>query len=168
MTRRTAGTMLASHRLPGSIIGLAILLGLLAAGALQGGIAMIIDPLTPLGMTVEYLQKAPVDTYFWPGMFLMGIAAASALVAAGLLSGWQWRWAAGLERAARHRWPWIGAIAIGAVLLAFEVIELFIVPFHPVMHPLLIAWSAAIIGLAGTRPAGAYLSAGSATEADAA
>ncbi|MBU1227017.1 MAG: hypothetical protein KJ698_07390 [Actinobacteria bacterium] len=83
--------MLASHRLPGSIIGLAILLGLLAAGALQGGIAMIIDPLTPLGMTVEYLQKAPVDTYFWPGMFLMGIAAASALVAAGLLSGWQWR-----------------------------------------------------------------------------
>ncbi|MBU1227018.1 MAG: hypothetical protein KJ698_07395 [Actinobacteria bacterium] len=73
-----------------------------------------------------------------------------------------------MERAARHRWPWIGAIAIGAVLLAFEVIELFIVPFHPVMHPLLIAWSAAIIGLAGTRPAGAYLSAGSATEADAA
>jgi hypothetical protein len=42
-------------------------------------------------------------------------------------------------------------------MLLFEIIELFLVPFHPVMHPLLIAWSLAIIWLPFTRSARQYL-----------
>ena len=146
-----------ASRPPGSVIGLSVLLGLLVVGALQGGIAMVADPLEPLGMTVEFLEAAPVHTYFWPGLFLLGIAAAAIVTIAGLLSGWRWRWARAIETAAGHRWPWLGAIAVGGVLLVFEIIELWLVPFHPVMHPLLVAASAAIIVLACTRSARAYL-----------
>ena len=84
--------------------------------------------------------------YFWPGMFLLGIAVASVITIGGLF-GWRWPWAARIEAAVGYRWPWLGALSIGAVLLVFEIIELFLVPFHPVMHPLLIAASLAIIGL---------------------
>ena len=44
-------------------------------------------------------------------------------------------------------------MSTGVVLLLFEIIELFLVPFHPVMHPLLIAGSLAIIGLPFTQSA---------------
>lgn len=51
------------------------------------------------------------------------------------------------------RWPWLGAIATGTVLLAFEIIELFMVPFHLLMHPLLIAVAFVLIVLPLTPPA---------------
>jgi hypothetical protein len=111
---------------------------------------MISDPLTPLGMPTSYLERTPIDTYFWPGAFLLAIAVASILTIAGLLLGWRWQWAGSIERAIGFRWPWIGAVATGTILLLFEIIELFMVPFHPVMHPLLIAGSVAIISLALT------------------
>lgn len=145
------------RKIPGTVIALAILLALLAIGALQGGIAMVANPQEPLGMTVEFLDDAPVHTYFWPGVFLLGIAAASILTIVGLLTGWRWPWAARIEAAVNHRWPWLGSLAIGGVLLAFEIAELWLVPFHPVMHPLLIAASLALIALAGTRSARAHL-----------
>ena len=126
------------------------LLALLAVGAVQGGIAMVRDPLTPLGMPTSFLDPAPIDTYFWPGVFLLAIAAASLLTITGLLSGWRWKWAAGVEKAAGYRWPWLGALAIGTIMLVFELVELFMVPFHPVMHPLLISGSLAIIWLTVT------------------
>jgi hypothetical protein len=146
-----------ARRPPGTVITLSALLGVLVIGALQGGIAMIVDPLQPLGMSVSFLEGSPIDTYFWPGMFLLGIAAASLITIPGLLFHWSWGWAARIESAVGHRWPWLAVLAIGGVLLTFEIIELFMVPFHPVMHPLLIAGSLALIGLVLTRSADAYL-----------
>jgi hypothetical protein len=116
-------------------------------GAVQGGLAMVTNPVSPLGMSPDFLEKAPVTDYFWPGMFLLGIAAASLITVPGLLLSWEWRWATKIEAAVGHRWPWLASVLIGSVLLIFEVIELFMVPFHPVMHPLLIAGSLAILGL---------------------
>jgi hypothetical protein len=135
-------------------------LGLLAVGALQGGIAMIVDPLEPLGMSVSYLDGTPVDTYFWPGVFLLAISAASLVTVSGLAFGWRLQWAAGIESSMGHTWPWLGAVAIGGVLLVFEVIELFLIPFHPIMHPLLIGVSLAIIGLALTTSSQRYMTPG--------
>jgi hypothetical protein len=43
------------------------------------------------------------------------------------------------------------------VLLTFEIIELFTVPFHPVMHPLLIAVSLALVVIPFTSSARAAL-----------
>lgn len=148
-----------SRSRPPTIIALTGLLGFLVIGAIQGGIAMITDPIEPLGMSVEYLEGTPVDSYFWPGMFFIGIAAASLVTSIGLMSGWRWHWASKIESAVGYRWPWLGALATGLVLAVFEIIELFFVPFHPVMHPLLIAGSAAIIALPLTRSARSHLAA---------
>ncbi|HEU4915112.1 MAG TPA: hypothetical protein VFV13_00940 [Acidimicrobiia bacterium] len=133
---------------PGPVTALVLLLSFLVIGALQGGLAMVMNPIDPLGMSPEFLEGAPVDDYFWPGMFLLGLGAASILTVAGLLFEWRWEWAHPIEAAIGYRWPWIGAMAIGLLLLIFEIIELFMVPFHPVMHPLLIGGSLAILLLA--------------------
>lgn len=147
----------ASQRRSPAIIVLTGLLGFLVIGALQGGIAMIANPIEPLGMSLQYLEGTPVATYFWPGMFLLGIAAASLIVGIGLITNWRWRWASRIESRVGYRWPWLGALATGVTLLVFEIVELFLVPFHPVMHPLLIAWSAAVVVLPLTRSVRAHL-----------
>jgi hypothetical protein len=139
-----------SPKLPGSVKGLALALGLLAIGALQGGVAMVMDPNEPLGMTLEVLSDAPVDSYFLPGLFLLGMAAASIVTLGGLVFGWDWRWAHRIETSIGARWPWAAALAIGVILLVFEVLELVVIPFHPIMHPLLIGLALFIIGLAST------------------
>lgn len=144
-------------RRPAMIIVLAGMLGALVIGATQGGIAMITDPIQPLGMTIDYLEGTPVDTYLWPGIFLIAIAAASLVTSVGLVTGWRWRWAEEIESAMGHRWPWLGSLAIGLLLLSFEIIELFFVPFHPVMHPLLIGLSTAVIVAPLTRSARSHL-----------
>lgn len=158
---REVGTGTSSIRrrsLPGTLIGLSVILGLLALGAVQGGAAMIADPHTPLGMTTDYLEGTPIDTYVLPGWFLLAIAAVSLLTLAGVLFDWRWSWASGIERAIGHRWPWLGSVLTGAVMLTFEIIELFVVPFHPVMHPLLIAMSLLVIVLPLTGSARSVLS----------
>ena len=136
------------------------LLVVLAIGAVQGGVAMVLDPTQPLGMSTTYLERTPIDDYVLPGLFLLAIAAASLLTSIGLVFDWRWRWAGAIESVVGFRWPWIGAMAIGSVLLTFEIVELFLVPFHPVMHPLLIAGSIAILGLASTRSMRDFLRAG--------
>ena len=142
-----------SRRLPLSIVVLSVLLGILVIGTFEAARAMITNPLEPLGMTTEWLEHSPVDTYFWPGIFFVGVTLASLLTLAGLVFRWPWKWAQGIESRIGYRWPWLGAVSIGVVLLTFEIIELFLVPFHPLMHPLLIAWSLAIIWLPFTRSA---------------
>lgn len=149
-----------SHRMhwpPGPVTTLAVLLSFLVIGSVQGGFAMATNPVDPLGMSTDFLENAPIDGYFWPGMFLLGIAGASLVTIVGLLFQWRWAWAARIEGIVGYRWPWIGAIAIGVLLLMFEIIELFLVPFHPVMHPLLIAASLAIVLLAVAPSSRRYL-----------
>jgi len=144
-------------RRPLSIIALAALLALLAIGAFQGGIAMLANPVDPLGMSPSYLEGSPVGDYFWPGMFLIGIAVASLVTATGLVFRWTWSWARPIEAFIGYSWPWLGAVSTGAILLIFEIVELFMIPFHPIMHPLLITWSAAIVALASLPSARAFL-----------
>lgn len=148
---REASRARGSRQLPVSIVLLSVLLGILVIGTFEAARAMITNPLEPLGMTTEWLENAPVDTYFWPGMFFVGMTMASLLTLAGLVFRWPWKWAQGIESRIGYRWPWLGAVSIGVVLLIFEIIELFLVPFHPVMHPVLIAWSLAILLLPFTR-----------------
>jgi hypothetical protein len=144
------------HR-PASVVVLAAILVLLTIGCVQGGVAMIVDPVEPLGMPTSYLDDTPIDDYVLPGIFLLALGTASLVTSAGLIFRWDWRWAHAVEARAGHRWPWIGALATGGVLFAFELLELFLVPFHPVMHPLLIGAALAIIVLALTPGARRYL-----------
>ena len=155
----TRGVEAKTRARPAAAVWLAVLLGVLAVGALQGGIAMVTNPVDPLGMTADYLEGTPVDDYLLPGFFLLGIAAASLITIPGILFRWDWDWASRIESAVGYRWPWIASVSIGSILLVFEIIELFLVPFHPVMHPLLIAGSIAILLLAATPSARRHLAA---------
>jgi hypothetical protein len=157
-SEQTAETSQLRNRKPATVVALVVFLGILTIGTFEAARAMITDPLTPLGITTEWLEKTPVDTYFWPGMFFVGMTLASIVTIVGLVFGWEWKWARRIESRIGYRWPWLGALSTGVVLLIFEVIELFLVPFHPVMHPLLILWSLTIIGLPLTRSARSYLS----------
>ena len=155
--RRASTARVSRKRLPVSIVVLSVLLGILVIGTFAAARAMIANPLEPLGMTTEWLEKSPVDTYFWPGMFFLGMTLAALLTVAGLVFRWPWKWAQGIESRIGYRWPWLGTVSIGVVLLLFEIIELVLVPFHPVMHPLLIAGSLAIIWLPFTQSARQHL-----------
>lgn len=156
-SRTASENRVSRKRLPASLVVLSLLLGILVIGTFEAARAMITNPLEPLGMPTDWLKNTPVHTYFWPGMFFVGITLATMLTLAGLLFGWRWTWARGMESRIGYRWPWFGAVSIGVVLLVFEIIELFLVPFHPVMHPLLIAWSALIIWLPFTGSARRHL-----------
>lgn len=141
-------------RMPRSVKGLLIALGLLSVGALQGGIAMVMDPHQPLGMTPEVLASTPLDSFLLPGLFLLGMAAASLITLFGVAR----RESRGrLSTATGSDWRRPVAIAIGVVLLIFELIELVLIPFQPVMHPLLIALALTIIGLGSAPATRAYL-----------
>lgn len=137
---------------PAGLVALAGLIGILALATFAAAQAMLSDPLGPFGMTTEALERTPVDDYFWPGMFFAGLTLASALTLGGLMFDWRWDWAGRIESRLGYRWPWLGAMATGLVLAGFEVTELFLIPFHPVMHPLLIAWAVAIVWLALSPP----------------
>lgn len=152
-SREASNAHWSRRRLPMSLLLLSVLLGILSIGTFEAARAMITNPFEPLGMTTEWLKNSPIDTYFWPGMFFAGMTLASLLTMAGLVFAWPWRWARDIESRVGYRWPWLGAVATGVVLLTFEVIELFLVPFHPVMHPLLIALSLVVIWLPFTSSA---------------
>lgn len=132
-------------RPPHTVGWLAFLLPVLAIVAFQGGYVMVTDPLGPMEMTVEMLKRAPVDTFFWPGVFLLCLSAASLLATVGIVFGWHWHWAYRIEARLGYRWPWVASLSIGVTLLVLEIVEVYLIPFHPVLHPLLIVWSVGII-----------------------
>ena len=145
-TTRSAPTT-AALPLPAIARVLAGALAFLAIGGLQGGIAMLMNPETPLGMSTQYLDGTPFHSFVLPGLYLLAVGAAAGLTAIGIAINWRWQWAARLEQAIGYRWQWIGAVAVGLALLVLEVIELFTVPFHPILHPLMIAVGLISIGL---------------------
>lgn len=99
---------------------------------------------------------SPASTSPIAGLFLLGIAAASIITIPVSSSNGTGGGPRGSRQPSGFQWPWLAAVAIGGVLLAFEITELFIVPFHSLMHPLLIAGSLAILTLAMTRSTRRY------------
>ncbi|WP_432546980.1 hypothetical protein [Kineococcus sp. SYSU DK004] len=81
--RRERGHPAAGTRWRGGIAALELLT---AAWAVVGGVAMLRDPLTPLGASTDLIAGSPFDTFTWPGALLLGLVGiAPALLAAGLL-----------------------------------------------------------------------------------
>lgn len=139
-------------RPPPTVAWLAALLPTLGIVAAQGGIAMLLEPNEPMGMSADLLHRTPIGSYLLPGIFLLSISLASLTTTIGIIFGWRWHWAEGIERHLGKRWPWVGSVSVAIVLLAFELVEVYLFPFHPILHPLLIAWTVAILVLAYSQP----------------
>lgn len=57
------GSPAADDRPMGTVTALAVLLLFLVVGALQGGVAMVVDPETPQGMSPEYLDDRLIGAF---------------------------------------------------------------------------------------------------------
>jgi len=131
-----------------ALVSVVILLVLLAVPSAICGLEMINDPIGALGMTTDWLVRTPIDTFLWPGIFLLGLAAAALLSAAGFVMGFRWRWISRAENFFGYRWPWVGAVSTGVVLMAWIIVEVILLPtVHPVLHPGLFVWGLVIAGL---------------------
>ena len=76
-SERLSKARVGRKRLPVSVAVLSVLVGVLVVGTFAAAREMITNPLQPFGMTTEWLEKVPVDTYFWPGIFFAGMTVAS-------------------------------------------------------------------------------------------
>jgi hypothetical protein len=74
------------RRQPGEwvIVGLELVV---AVNAVVAGVAMLRNPLTPLGTTTALIADSPFSTYTWPGVLLLVLnGAVPALLAVGVIA----------------------------------------------------------------------------------
>lgn len=72
------------------------LLGVLSLGGFIGGLSFVRDRTgAVLGAKLSWLQKTPVDDFFLPGLFLLGVYGIGSLL---LMVGLAWRWSPGPVR----------------------------------------------------------------------
>ena len=122
----------------GTLAVSAIVLDLiLAAGALAGGLALMLGPrgeILPLPLSL--LDGSPFQTYFWPGLILFAVLGLGPPLAA--FSAWR-----------RDRFaPWL-TLAAGVALLGWMLVEILIVGYSndPPLQPIYLALAFVIAGV---------------------
>lgn len=102
----------------------------LALGGLYGGIAMLIDPTGGLLQMTEVLPALLVPDFTLPGLFLLVVMGVlPILVIYGLLARAEVAWAAAATRWSGHHWAWTATVVVGATLVAFLVVQGFLIGF---------------------------------------
>lgn len=135
---------------PLALYPLTILVGLLSIAGLVGGWSLISDP-TGKAMQADlaWLEGTPVKDFLLPGLFLFSFYGVfGALVIGGLWTRRSFGPLRTLDRRSGHHWAWWSVIAIGTVLVAWIVYELFVIPDVIWLQPTLAAMGFAIVGLA--------------------
>lgn len=127
------------------------LLTFLAIGGLVGGLAFITDRTgASIGARLSWLDGTPVSDFLLPGLFLLMVFAIGSVV---VIAGLVWRPDPGVLRridlALHHHWAWMGAVAMGAALVAWILYELTIFPERMALQPMLLATGAAMAALCG-------------------
>jgi hypothetical protein len=116
------------------------LLGLLTSGGFIGGLSFVRDRTgADLGAKLSWLQKTPVDDFFLPGLFLLGVYGIGSLV---LIAGLAWRVSPGpvrrMDARLGHHWAWIGTIGQGSALVIWILYEFVVLPDQMLLQPILI------------------------------
>jgi len=116
-------------RLPLEPALLTVLVGIQAVSGVAGGAALVADPSGGiLGMPVSTLRQGPFVDFLVPGLILLLVLGVfPAAVAVTLWTRPRWAAAGALERAFGEHWSWIGAGAVGAGLLIWLAVELWMV-----------------------------------------
>jgi hypothetical protein len=128
---------------------LLVITGLLSLGGFVGGLSFVGDPSgASLGAKLSWLEKAPVDDFFLPGLFLLVVYGIGCLV---LLAGLIWRFSPGpmrrLDRWLGHHWSWEGTILVGVVLVAWIFYEFTIFADRTPLQPILIVVGALMVAI---------------------
>ena len=100
-------------------VGLGALQAFIGLGALGGGFMLVRDPSgSALGVPLSLLEGSPFPNFFIPGMFLLAVNGVGSIIGAGLSF-------------TRRRYAQEIAIVLGAILVAWIVIQVVIIcSFH--------------------------------------
>lgn len=109
----------------------------LSAGALAGGLALILGPrgeIIPL--PVSSLAGSPFDTYLVPGLILFGVLGLGPLVAV-------------VMTLRRHRLAPVAAVMTGMAILAWLAVEIAIVGYtsEPPLQPIYLGLGVAVVAV---------------------
>jgi hypothetical protein len=109
---------LSEEKRPGTLWVLMVLLAVQGIGATAGGASLVRDPLNNIGMPISMLEGSPFHDYLFPGLIL--------LVVVGVFP-----FAVLFGLARRRRWGWWLAIAAGADLIIWIVVEGILLGYLP-------------------------------------
>ena len=105
-------------------IGLGILQAFIGLGALGGGFMLVRDPSgSALELPMSLLEGSPFPDFLIPGMFLLAVNGVGSMIGAGLSF-------------ARRRYAQEIAIVLGAILVAWIVIQVVIISSFHWLHVL--------------------------------
>ena len=104
--------------------GLGILQAFIGLGALGGGFMLLRDPSgSALGLPMGLLEGSPFPDFLIPGIFLLAVNGVGSMIGAGLSF-------------TRRRYAQEIAIALGAILVAWIVIQVVIISSFHWLHVL--------------------------------
>jgi uncharacterized membrane protein len=105
-------------------IGLGSLQAFIGLGALAGGFGLVKDPSgSALGLPPSFLEGSPFPDFLIPGIFLLAVHGIGSMIGAGLSF-------------TRRRYAQEIAIVLGAILIAWIVIQIVIISSFSWMHVL--------------------------------
>lgn len=144
-----ANERIPSSRRPRLLWPLLGLLGVLSLGGFVGGLSFVRDRTgAELGASLTWLQKTPVEDFFLPGLFLLGVYGIGSLL---LMAGLPWRWSPGpfrrMDAGLGHHWSWVGAIVQAVVLVVWILFEFVVLPDQMPLQPILIGVGVLMIAL---------------------
>jgi hypothetical protein len=114
---------------PAALRALLFWLILLAIGGLYGGIAMLFDPSGGLLQMAEVLPLLPVNDYFLPGLFLLGLMG---LLPLFLIYGLWFRRKGGKSAffSGRYHPAWTGTVFLGIILTLWLFTQEILIGFR--------------------------------------
>jgi len=102
--------------------GLGSLQAIIGIGALAGGFMLVKDPSgSALGVPLSLLEGSPVPDFLFPGMFLLAVNGVGSMIGAGFSF-------------TKRRYAQEIAIILGAILVAWIVIQVVIIRSFSWMH----------------------------------
>ena len=99
---------------------LGVLQVIIGIGAIPAGLLLVIDPSGEMmNMPLEMLAGSPFPNFLIPGLFLLAVNGIGSIIGAVLTFR-------------RHRWAGLAAMGLGAFLIAWIIIQVWIVkpPIH--------------------------------------
>jgi hypothetical protein len=135
-----------------STISLIGMLSMLALAAVGGGLAMILDPTgSSLGLEPWRSYIPFFADFFVPGWLLLVLQGIVPIwLVVGLTTGIEMPFMGAVERRIGFAWPWVGSVAEGVGVIAWVILQFFVIPETAPVQFVVLAMGAAILALAFT------------------